>query len=228
MSLPVFKPLPKPRPLVILDFDCECRPLHWYGGDWVSKEITAIAWAVVNPRRPDKAKGKVRCVLLGEPISDEDLTWAPYIDPESETWTVPMMLEAFVEAYNAADMVTGHFIRGFDLPLVNGALLENGMPPLGPKLAHDTKGDLIRFQGLSKSQENLGGMLGLRHPKVQMNQTTWRAANQLLPEGIELARKRVVGDVRQHIEMRAVLIEREMLNPPKRWTGEAGAERYQP
>jgi hypothetical protein len=33
------------RPLRVLDFDCEARPLHWISGDYVSKEITAIAWA---------------------------------------------------------------------------------------------------------------------------------------------------------------------------------------
>ena len=28
----------------ILDFDVECRPIAWYGGDWVTKQPTAIAW----------------------------------------------------------------------------------------------------------------------------------------------------------------------------------------
>jgi hypothetical protein len=132
------------------------------------------------------------------------------------------MLWAFRQAYDAADIVTGHYIRGFDLPLLNGAALELGLEPLGPTLAQDTKGDLVRFSGLSKSQENLGAMLGLRHPKVGMDQASWRAANRLTPEGIERTRKRVVGDVRQHVEMRAALLDRGMLGPPRPWSPGAG------
>lgn len=194
----------------ILDFDVECRPLSWYGGDWVTKEITAIAWAWVSPSNPAKVSGRVECRLLGE-VDLFDL------------------VAEFQAVYAAADIVTGHYIRGFDLPLVNGACLELGLAPLGPTMAQDTKGDLVRFSGLSKSQENLGAMLGLRHPKVGMNQETWRAANRLTPEGIEGTRKRVVGDVKQHVEMRAALLDRGMLGPPRPWSaGVTAPEPYQP
>src|SRR3954468_13490203 len=77
------------RPMRVLDFDCEARPLHWIGGDYVSKEITALAWAWTDD--PEH----VTCYLLGE----------------TDT---PTMLEAFRAAYDQADMVTGHYIRGFD------------------------------------------------------------------------------------------------------------------
>lgn len=182
----------KSRPLRILDFDVEARPLHWISGDYVSKEITAIAWAWIGSDEPDG------CYLLGE---------SEPVD----------MLTAFVAAYNRADMVTGHFIRGYDLPMVNGALTEYGLPALGDKLSHDTKLDLVRRQGLSSSQENLGAMLGLSHPKVQMNQARWRAANRLTPEGLSAVRERVIGDVYQHIEMRQRLLELGYLAPPKVW-----------
>lgn len=36
----------------ILDFDVECRPIAWYGGDWVTKQPTAIAWKFVGERGP--------------------------------------------------------------------------------------------------------------------------------------------------------------------------------
>jgi hypothetical protein len=191
-------------PLAILDFDVECRPLHWYGGDFVSKQITAIAWQFIGTqKRGTQKRGtqkRPRAVALGE----KDLGH---------------MLEEFVRAYDAADAVTGHFIRGFDLPLINGACLELGLPPLGKKLTQDTKLDLMRFSGLSKSQENLGALLGLKHPKVQMDQAKWREANKLTPEGIALTKKRVTGDVAQHIEMREELLNRGMLNPVmKLWT----------
>lgn len=185
------------RPLRVLDFDCEARPLHWISGDYVSKEITAIAWAWCD------APEHVECYLLGE------------TDPVS-------MLLAFRAAYEQADVVTGHYIRGYDLPMVNGALTEYQLPALGDKLSHDTKLDLVRRQGLSGSQENLGTMLKLVHPKVKMDQAKWRDANRLTPEGIALTRERVVGDVRQHIEMRKRLMELGYLGPPRLW--KAGGE----
>lgn len=180
------------RPLRVLDFDVECRPLHFYG-DYVSKEITAIAWAWCN--RPSD----VTCLLLGE------------VEPVD-------MLEQFRAAWDEADMVTGHFIRGFDIPLMCGALSEYELPMLSDKLTHDTKLDLVQRHGMSSSQENLGSMLGLEHDKVQMNQARWRSANRLTKAGLRMARKRVVGDVRQHIEMRARLLELGYLGRPKKWT----------
>ena len=129
------------------------------------------------------------------------------------------MLTAFRAVYCQADIVTGHFIRGHDLPLINGALMEYHLPLLGRKLTHDTKLDLVRRQGLSMSQENIGAMLRLEHPKVQMNQTRWRDANRLTPEGRLLAKERVVGDVLQHIELRQRLLDLGYLGPPKWWEG---------
>ena len=181
------------RKLRILDFDCECRPLSWYGGDWVTKEITAIACQFTDEK-------KAHCWLLGRD------------DPV-------VMLTAFRNLYDLADMVTGHFIRGFDLPVINSAMVEYGLPTLADKLTQDTKLDLVKFSGLSKSQENLGAMLGLKHPKVQMDQAKWRSANRLEADGLDFTRKRVIGDVKQHIEMRQRLLELGMLGAPKRWSG---------
>lgn len=200
------------RRVRVLDFDVECRPIAWYGGDWVTKQPTAIAWKFVG-ERPG-----VQVAVIGES------------DRSSEVELEEMnMIEAFRRAYDAADIVTGHFIRGFDLPLLNGALMRLGLPGLGPKLTHDTKLDLARGHGLSKSQENLGAMFELAHPKVPMNTALWAEANMLLPSGIEATRKRVVGDVRQHVELRAAMLERGLLGPPRPWSaGGSGTESYVP
>jgi hypothetical protein len=192
------------RPMRVLDFDVEARPLHWISGDYVSKEITAIAWAWCE------APADVTCYLLGE----------------TDAVT---MLRAFLDAYARADMVTGHFIRGYDLPMVNGALTDYQLPTLGDKLSHDTKLDLVRRQGLSGSQENIGAMLGLDHEKVKMDQRKWRSANRLTPDGLLEVRKRVTGDVTQHIEMRQRLLDLGYLSPPVMWkSGSAKAETYAP
>lgn len=196
------------RPLRILDLDTECRPLSWYGMDWNSKEITAIA-----TRFLDRQTTKFFAIH-------------PSQDWEGE---LQRMLEAFLVEYNQADIVTGHFIRGFDLPLINGALFEVGMPPLPGKEAHDTKIDLIRFSGHSKSQENLGALLKLEHDKIGMTQAEWRLANRLSKHGIRRTKERVCGDVEQHIELRGQLLRRGYLNPPKYWSpGTAHVERYHP
>ena len=189
----------------ILDFDIEVRPMAFYGGDFVTKQPTAIAWKWVGER------SAAEVVLLGESYDTRRVM-------EEEV----AMLEAFRAVYDAADIVTGHYIRGFDLPIINARLMRHGLPMLGSVLAQDTKGDLARGQGMSKSQENLGAMFELRHPKVPMNTTRWEEANALMPEGIEATRKRVLGDVRQHIELRETMLRNGYLAAPKPWSPNGG------
>ena len=181
------------RTVRILDFDIENRPLSYLGQDYTTAEITAIAccW--------DGQLKSVACWLLG---SDE---------PKD-------MLEGFRKLYDAADMVTGHYIRAHDLPIINGSMIEYGLPPLGDKLTCDTKLDLVSHGGaISASQENLCAMFGLTQPKIHMNSTLWREANRLTDKGLKLTAKRAIGDVVQHMALRRVLAERGLLGPPKVW-----------
>src|SRR6185436_10157697 len=92
------------KQLKVLDFDIENRPLsYWIPDGKPTAEITAIAscWA-------DDPESMV-VHLLGQD------------DPE-------LMLQFFVNRYNKADIVTGHYIRVHDLPIINGALMEFGLP----------------------------------------------------------------------------------------------------
>lgn len=192
------------RPMRVLDFDIENRPLSYLGSDFTTAEVTAISWAWTDDPK------NVTVYLLGE--SD-----------------LPEILTAFVAAYNDADMVTGHFIRGHDLPMVNGALVELGMPVLGDKRTQDTKVDFVRTKGISLSQESLGAMFRLDHQKVVMNQAKWRAANRLTPAGLNEVRQRVVGDVRQHIQLREELLRLGYLASSKMWrSGASPVEAYTP
>jgi len=177
----------------ILDFDIECRPLSWYGGDFVTKEITAIACKFID------SDDDVSCWLLGENSPEE-------------------MVLGFLEFYNEAGIVTGHYIRGYDLPIINSSLTELGFKPLHSKLTHDTKLDLIKRQGMSNSQENLASMLNVKKDKIGMTQEDWRQANRLTEDGLQRTKRRVIGDVLQHIEMRERLIENDMLSKPKVWS----------
>ena len=192
------------RQMRVLDFDIENRPLSYLGSDFTTAEVTAISWAWTDTPR------QVTVYLLGE-------------------HELPYILEQFVGAYSQADMVTGHYVRGHDLPMLNGALMECRMPTLPDKLVQDTKVDLVRSKGLSLSQESLGAMFRLEHAKVQMNQAKWRAANRLTPEGLAEVRERVVGDVRQHIALRQELLSLGYLAPPRVWRGgTAAVESYTP
>lgn len=192
------------RPARVLDFDLENRPLSYLGSDFTTAEVTAIAWAWVGSPR-------VTVRLLGEhPLRE--------------------ILREFVAAFAEADLVTGHYITGHDLPMLNGALMECRMPPLPDKMVSDTKTHLIRSKGLSLSQESLGAMFRLEHAKVTMNQAKWRAANRLTRTGLAEVRKRVIGDVRQHMDLRAELIAARYLGAPKWWRGgsHAPVEPYTP
>lgn len=179
------------RQLKILDFDIENRPLSYLGMDFTTAEITSIAAS-----------------FYGE---DTIYTWLLGIDQMED------ILQGFRVLYDDADIVTGHYIRRHDLPIITDMLFEAGLPDLGPKLTSDTKVDLIAGKGISKSQENLSAMLELAAPKVQMNTPRWRAANRLTPEGIALTRERVEGDIIQHKQLRQALVEQRRLRPPVLW-----------
>jgi DNA polymerase elongation subunit (family B) len=176
-----------------LDFDIENRPLSYLGSDWTTADITAIAASFVD-------EDEVFCFVQTKARSSQR-----------------SMLKRFLELYNEADGVTGHNLKRHDLPHVNGALMELGLPTLGAKLVCDTYTDLKKKSGISGSQENLAAMLGLVTPKIGMNTTKWRLANRLVPEGIQATKERVIGDVVQHKALRAALLERDLLRPPKAW-----------
>lgn len=178
----------------ILDFDIENRPLTYWVPDRPSAEITSIASCWVDD--PDS----MEAWLLGRD------------DPKE-------MLIKFVERYNEASMVTGHYIRRHDLPIINGALIEYRLPVLGPKMAQDTKVDLVRESDLPVSQESLAYMMGVRERKEHMTQPNWREANRLTPKGLELTYTRVTKDVKQHMRMRKQLLKADYLKSPRVWHG---------
>lgn len=198
--------------LAILDFDVECRPMSWYAGDYCTKEITAIAWRFIH--EPEES---TKFWLL-----TPSKTWSNHQNKRRQG------ILRFMKAYNTADAVTGHYIRSFDLPLINATCVRLGLPPLSPKLSSDTKNDLILMGGLSKSQQNLAAMLELKHGKEVMTTHLWEEANSLVEEGRRETRRRVVGDVNQHVEFREELLKRGALQTPKMWTPGTLPEKYQP
>lgn len=175
---------------VILDFDCENRPLSYLGGDFTTPELTVVAWKL---DRQD---------ILVTALGVHDML---------------TMLTAFSVDYEQADLITGHNIIRHDLPLINAMLLEHGLSPLHPKLVCDTWAHLKKRSAGFASQENLAAMLGIKAPKVGMNTVKWREANRLGAEGVDKAIARAVGDVKQHVALRKRLLELDWLHGPRLW-----------
>jgi hypothetical protein len=178
----------------ILDFDIETRRIGFFtagkfGPDGC--EPIAIAWSWVGT----------------EDIHVRTLEETP----------LPEMLLWFKQVYDLADIVTGHYIRRFDLPIINGSLMEHRLPLLGEKRAWDTKLEMIKKAGIGASQENLSMMYELAEQKFSMSDHRWRQAARLTKEGMAAARTRVVDDVIQHKQLRLVMIEEGALKSPKLW-----------
>jgi hypothetical protein len=177
----------------ILDFDSECRPMHY--SEWrAESQITGIAWSWVG-------EDTVHCSILKQDLSNET-----------------DMLRRFMAAFDQADIVTGHYLRKHDLPLIVDHCARLGLPLPKRVLVQDTKMDLVRMNGLGQSQENLATTFGLAAEKHHMCGSSWRVANALTPEGQAGTRKRVVDDVIQHTSLRAELLRRGLLKAPKMWT----------
>lgn len=176
----------------VLGFDIENRPSTYWTPDRPTAEVTAIGMCWVG--QPET----LEVVLLGRETAIE-------------------MLLRFVTRYQQADLVTGHYIRRHDLPILNGALMELGLPTLGPKLTSDTKLDMVKKGDIPATQEFLLEMFGLADEKYHMTQWKWRAANRLTPAGIALTERRASSDVLSHIAMREEMMRRGLLGPPRMW-----------
>lgn len=197
-------PLTQPaRALKVLDWDIENRPLTYWVPDMPTAQITSIASMWVGDH------DSLRIDYMLEPHSTEDDERA--------------MLGRFVERYNEADMLTGHYIRRHDLPITNAMLYELGLPLLQPKLTCDTKLDMFKKADLPATQEFLLDTLkptcelGIPLEKFHMSQTSWREANRLTPRGIDLTKRRVLSDVHAHSHLRARMLELGYLKAPSMW-----------
>lgn len=166
----------------VLDFDIETRKVGFHNGghfkpDGCEPVVLAASWV---------GEDKVYTYSLGPTWKEKDLR---------------KLLEGFVELYDQADIVTGHYCYKFDLPILNGSLMEFGYGPLGEKPVVDTKVGLKGIAGHSASQENLSALKKLDADKFHMNDNSWRSMCRLTPEGLALALERVVADIHQHKQL---------------------------
>lgn len=152
-----------------LVFDIENRPLsYWY--DRPTAEVTVIAYKWF-----DEPKTHVL-------MQDVDVP-------------VRKILEDFRPVYDEAELVIGHNIRSHDLPILDGAYREAGLPGLTEIQTIDTYRQLANYKDIPKSLEYLADLLGAPYEKFHMTQHSWRQANRFASKGLQLARQRCAVDV---------------------------------
>lgn len=182
------------RPLAVLDFDIETRRIGFHNAgrfnpDGCEPVAIAVSW-------------------LG---TDEVQVWRR---PKLKLRT---LLANFRRLWDEADMVTGHYIRKFDIPIINGQLLEQNLPLLTEMWTQDTKGDLKDMAGLSQSQENLAEMFRIGSKKFHMNDYMWRGVARLEPAFMDACEERVSSDIHQHKALRETLLKRDAMRERKLW-----------
>lgn len=186
------------RALRVLDFDCETMAAGFADPQWVPQKVTCIAWSWVGSDHVEVQTCGGSAGLYEEPWRRRDL------------------LAAFREVYDTADMVTGHNLLRFDLPVLNADMIRLGLPPLGPKLVQDTM-RLPRTKGLKKGQDNLAGLVETYERKLALDWQQWEDA--YATPGWPVVKDRARSDVIMHKELRAALLERGLLRSPIHWRG---------
>lgn len=185
-------------------FDLESRPSAFWWGDKTTAQITAFGWKWEDEPTPCSmvllADGRFQC------------------DDGSRIAGV-RAYSNFAAVLASGDLVYGHNIRKFDLPLFQSGLFRLGLPKLPSLRTTDTLKDYPKRHDMSASLENLAIIHGVDDEggKKHMSITDWERANQLSPEGIAAARERVVSDVLLQEKLRARLIELGYLGPSRWW-----------
>lgn len=184
------------RPLRILDFDIETVAAGFADPDWVPQKVTCVAWSWIG-------SDEVEVLTCGGSAG-------LFEEPERRR----IMIARFMAAYNQADMVTGHNLLRFDLPVLNADLMRLGLAPLGPVLVQDTM-RLPRSKGFKKGQDNLAGLVETYERKLALDWQQWQEAYQT--PGWPVVKDRCRSDVVMHKELRAAMLERGWLKSPRMW-----------
>jgi hypothetical protein len=181
----------KVRDLAVLDFDIETIAAGFADPQWVPQKVTCIAWSWIG-----EEKVHVRTAR----------------DPHEGRRA---MIAAFLPEYEKADMVTGHNLLRFDLPVLNSDCLRLGFPSLGPKLVQDTM-KMVKSKGFKRGQDNIGHLLKLPVQKLPLSWQQWQDAYD--DPTWDTIIERATSDVIGHKLMREAMLERDWLKPPVKWT----------
>jgi DNA polymerase elongation subunit (family B) len=180
----------------ILDFDIETIAAGFADPDWVPQKITCVAWSWIGT---DTVESRI-CGPSGI-----------FGKPECRA----RMLAPLLAAIRAADMVTGHNIERFDLPIVNAEAMRLGLEPVRSVLVQDTM-RMVRAKGFKKGQDTLGTMHRIPAEKLALDWQAWQDAYD--EPGWLTVRERCESDVAMHKQLRLAQLEAGHLKPPRRWS----------
>lgn len=171
----------------ILDFDVETVAAGFGDPNWVPNRITTISLSWIGED-----------TVYTKTILDYAKSLPAFL---SQFFLgSPRMLEWFREHYDQADVVTGHNLLRFDLPVINAECLRLGLKPLGPKLVQDTM-RLPKSKGFKKGQDVMSVVWDVPADKKAMNWGEWqRDYAQFGWKGIK---ERCSKDIIQHKQLRA-------------------------
>lgn len=183
------------RPLKILDFDVETIAAGFADPEWVPQKITCVAWSWVG-------SNKVESRICGP--------GGLFGYPKRRA----KMLKPLLAAIEKADMVTGHNIARFDLPIINAECMRLGLEPIREVRVQDTM-RLVRAKGFKKGQDVLGRLLRVGNEKLALDWQAWQDAYD--EYNWKTVRERAESDVLMHLEIREELLALDYLKPPTIW-----------
>ena len=185
----------KVRDLRILDFDLETVAAGFADPEWVPQKITCVAWSWIGEEE-----------VFSRIATSEGL----FRRPERRR----KMLVPLLEAIGEADMLTGHNLLRFDLPVLNSECLRLGLRPLDSVLVQDTM-RLVKTKGFKKGQDNIVTLTKVPIPKLSLSWQEWQEAYE--EKGWATVVERCVTDVKGHKLMRQEMLDRGWLKEPTRW-----------
>lgn len=200
-------PVPELRdggPQRVLDFDFESKPL-WFWWDKPTAVITSLSYmeSVGGAVNHDSLRSEVAPLET----RDQYTEWVQHV----------------ADLLSSYDLLTGHNIDRFDLPLLQAQLMRSGLPGLGRLMTQDTM-RLPKKRDMSASQESLINYASLRAVcpigmpiyKHHLSIPEWEDAALGWDEKGILT-ERPTSDVHGHAHLREVLIEKGYLAPPRLW-----------
>jgi DNA polymerase elongation subunit (family B) len=197
VRLPAFAPKITSIEDSILDFDIETVAAGFADPDWVPQKITCVAWSWIGE---DKVESRV-CGPTGI-----------FGDPSLRA----RMLEPLLAEIEKADVLTGHNIIRFDLPIVNAECMRLGLEPIRRTRVQDTM-LLVRSKGFKKGQDNLASLFHAPEQKMNLNWQEWQDAYD--EDGWGTIRKRCESDVISHKQIREKLVALGLVKTVRYWNG---------
>ena len=198
VRLPAFAPKIVRMDDAILDLDIETVAAGFADPDWVPQKITCVAWSWIGS---DEVESRVcgPTGLFGKPDNRA------------------RMLEPLLGQIMEADILTGHNIARFDLPIINSECMRLGLEPIRRVRVQDTMRLAVRSKGFKKGQDNLASLFKAPEQKLNLNWQEWQDAYD--EDGWGMIRRRCESDVISHKQIREKLLAADLVKATRWWNG---------